>query len=120
MPDSCYQLNAVCVFECPAQGPGLASAGDAIDLIGKAAEVGATLVVIPFERVRADFFDLRNGIAGEFLQKFVTYGTRVVILGDTSERIAQSKSLAAFVAESNRGSQVWFVKDRDELGQRLS
>ena len=60
MPDPSYQLNAVCVFECPAQGPGLASAGDAPDLIGKAAEVGATLVVIPFERARTDFFDLRT------------------------------------------------------------
>jgi hypothetical protein len=120
MPDSNYQLNAARVFECAAQGPKLGSVKDAVEIIGNAAEAGAALVVIPVERIHADFFDLRTGIAGVFIQKFVTYGSRVVILGDISDRIAQSKSLAALIAESNAGIHLWFVKDRTELRQRLS
>jgi hypothetical protein len=36
-------------------------------------------------------------------QKFAMYGAKVAIVGDISRRIATSRSLAAFVAEVNRG-----------------
>lgn len=120
MTNACYELNGVRIFECPTEGPKLAGANDAVELIGKASELGAALIVIPVERIRADFFDLRTGVAGDFIQKLVTYGSRVVILGDIPEQVAQSKSLAAWILESNRGSHLWFLKDRDDLTQRLS
>jgi Domain of unknown function (DUF4180) len=120
MSNACYELNGVRIFECPTEGPKLARAADALELIGRASELGAALIVIPLDRVRADFFDLRTGIAGDFIQKFVTYGSRVVILGDISERVEQSHSLAAWILELNRGNHLWFLKDRDELAQRLT
>jgi len=53
-------------------------------------------------------------------QKFVMYGRRVAIIGDISRRIAASKSLAAFVIESNRGHDLWFVNNLQELVDRLA
>jgi hypothetical protein len=53
------------------------------------------------------FFDLKNGIAGEILQKFSTYRMRLAIVGDFSKYT--SKSLKDFIYESNKGKQVCFV-----------
>jgi hypothetical protein len=93
---------------------------DAVDLLGKAFEDRATLIVIPVECLDDDFFRLRTRIAGELIQKFVQYRRRLAIVGDTSRHLAQSSALRAFVYESNRGNEVWFLANLDELGQRLA
>jgi hypothetical protein len=80
----------------------------------------ATFIAIPVERLGADFFDLRTCTAGEMAQKFAMYGRRVAIVGDISRRIAASKSLAAFVIESNRGHDLWFVNNLQEVADRLA
>ena len=59
-------------FACAAEGKKLRSDRDAVDLIGEAH--GRDLILIPAERLDDDFFHLRTGVAGAFLQKFVTYG----------------------------------------------
>jgi hypothetical protein len=114
-----YELHGVRIFECSAEGPQLRSDLGAVDLISEARSQRATVIVIPTERLSDDFFRLKTGIAGGILQKFVTYGMRIAILGDISGHMAQSASLKAFVYESNRGSQCWFVENLEELGQRL-
>ena len=68
------------------------------------------------ERLDPAFFDLRSGVAGEFAQKFVNYGRRVAIVGDISEWVERSTALRDFVRECNRGQQLRFVADVDELG----
>jgi hypothetical protein len=44
---------------------------------------------------------------------------RLAIVGDVSAYVAASTALRALVLESNRGNQVWFVADFDELDNRL-
>lgn len=70
-------------------------------------------------RLDGDFFQLKTRIAGEMLQKFVTYQVRVAILGDISAHLDQSSALRDFVRECNRGDQIWFVADQAELAARL-
>jgi FPC/CPF motif-containing protein YcgG len=53
------------------------------------------------------------------LQKFVTYQLRIAIVGDITSLSAASKALHDFVVECNRGSTVWFVRNMDELNDRL-
>jgi hypothetical protein len=105
------------LYVCPAGGKKLGTARDATDLIGEAA--GADVIVIPVERLDEDFFRLRTGVAGEMVQKFVTYRKRVAIVGDVSAHVAESKSFHDFVYEANRGRDVWFVATREELEKRL-
>jgi hypothetical protein len=100
-------------------GTKLRSDRDAIDIIGKAFENRATLVVIPVECLDDEFFQLRTRIAGELIQKFVQYRRRLAVVGDISGFLAESSALRAFVNESNRGKDVWFVGSLAELGQRL-
>ena len=119
MHGSPVELNGVRVFEVPAQGPELRTGRDAVDIMSGASGQRAVLILIPVQRFGDDFFDLRTQIAGEIAQRFSMYGARVVILGNICQRIAQSKSLAAFVSEANRGDRLWFVESLEELKQRL-
>ena len=91
----------------------------ATEMIGDAAWGQVELVVIPVERLTDDFFELRTGLAGEVTQKYVNYRLRLAIVGDIEARLADSVSLAAWVAESNRGRQLWFVPSFEALEERL-
>lgn len=120
MLDTFIDLNGIRVYRVPAEGPELRTGQDAVDLMSAASEQRAALIAIPVERLGDDFFELRTRIAGDIAQKFVVYGMRVAIVGDIRQRIAASKSLAAFVRESNSGHDLWFVDDLQELAIRLA
>ena len=107
------------ILEYPVEGPPLGSVASCLEMIGAAHSQSAELVAIPVERLGEEFFQLRNGLAGEILQKFVTYRLRVAIVGDITSLSASSKALHDFVVECNRGSAVWFVRDLEELKRRL-
>jgi hypothetical protein len=107
------------VLALPAEGPIIAGERDATDLIGEAFSGQAGLVAIPLARLSPDFLALSTRLAGDVLQKFVTYGLRVAILGDVSRAVEASDSLRDFVRESNRGQWVWFLNDLEALRIRL-
>ncbi len=90
----------------------IASTADALDLIATASYHGAAAVVLPMERLTPEFFYLKTGVAGDMLQKFVNYSMRTAIVGYFSQ--FQSKSLADFIRESNRGRHVFFKSSIDE------
>jgi Domain of unknown function (DUF4180) len=115
-----YELHGVRVLECVPDGSKLRTYNDAVDLVGKSFEDHATLIVIPVDCLDDDFFTLSTRIAGELIQKIVQYRRRLVIVGDISGFLAQSSALRAFVAESNRGKDVWFLASLEELEQRLA
>ena len=118
MPAGSYELHGIRIFECPAEGPHL-GAGDANALVSAAWEHRARWIVIPAERLNSDFFSLKTQVAGEIIQKFVTYRLRVAILGDISGHLGESQALQTWVRECNTGPDVWFVPDREELARRL-
>ena len=102
-----------------ADGPVIARTDDAMDLIGNASYSGVGLVVLPVERLDPEFFRLSSGLAGDVLQKFVTYRVRVAILGNITTHVEASDALRDFVWESNRGEHVWFVADEAALRAKL-
>ena len=101
------------IAEFHGEGFLLGNAGDARDLI--LASRGANWVALDESRVAPAFFDLRSGIAGDVLQKFVNYRMKLAILGDISRYTDQSESLKALVRESNRGRNVAFLPSLDAL-----
>lgn len=115
-----YDLFGTRILELLPDGTVLQTSRDVTDLIGDAIGQQVALVLLPAARLDDGFFDLRTGFAGEFLQKFVNYGLRLAIVGDLSYRVAASTSLRDFVREANRGTQVWFVTDHDDLASRLT
>lgn len=120
MVDRAYELHGMTVLELSAEGPQLKSDRDAVDLVGQTYSHNAQFVVIPKQRLSADFFELKTRVAGEMLHRLLLYKVRVAILGDVSRHAAESISFRDFVIESNRGNQIWFVSSIEELGERLS
>jgi len=107
------------LYVCPSEGKKLRTDRDAVDLIGDARSAGGETIMIPVERLDEDFFVLRTRVAGEFVQKFVTYGVRVAILGDIAKYENESEAFRDWVYEANRGRDLWFVASREELEKRL-
>jgi hypothetical protein len=106
------------VLVCGEEGAPIASTQDALDVIG-AAFSRAAVVAVPVGRFDERFFTLHTGLAGEIMQKFANYQMRLAVVGDISAHVAASTALRDLVFESNRGNQVWFVADFDELDNRL-
>ncbi|NUO61254.1 MAG: DUF4180 domain-containing protein [Hamadaea sp.] len=102
------------------EGPPFTGEADVTDLIGDAFGTGAELVVLPADRLPAEFFSLRTGIAGAIAQKFVNYHIRLAVVGDITEHVERSTALRDFVVETNRGRQLWFVPTLADLQTRLA
>lgn len=64
------------------------------------------------------FFDLSTRLAGEVLQKFVTYSMKFAVVGDFAD--VKSKSLRDFIYESNQGKHVFFAQSEEEALRRLA
>ncbi|HET6743559.1 MAG TPA: DUF4180 domain-containing protein [Kribbella sp.] len=71
------------------------------------------------EQLGDEFFELRTGRAGAITQKFVSYRMGLAVVGDIAERVAASEPLADWVRESNRGRNLLFAADLDELQELL-
>ena len=120
MPSKSYELHGVRVLECDPNEKQLRNYNEAVELIGKAFEHRASVILVPAECLDDEFFRLSTRIAGELFQKVVLYRQRLVIVGDISRHLAESSALRAFVLEANRGKDVWFLPTREELDGRLA
>lgn len=90
----------------------------ALDLIMAAKyEADTNLVAVDKAVIAEDFFILSTGLAGEVLQKFVNYRTKVAIFGDFSQYT--SKPLRDFIYESNKGNNIFFVATEEKAVERL-
>jgi hypothetical protein len=114
-----YDLHGTRIVELAKEGPLLRNERDAVDALGEASQHDPEMIVVPAERLDEDFFRLRTGIAGQVIQKFLTYRLRLVVLGDISRHLRESSALRDFVYECNSGPHVWFVAEVGEIGQRL-
>jgi hypothetical protein len=94
----------------------IVTAQDALDLMADPALEGARRIILKRENIAPEFFDLSTRIAGEILQKFVTYQMKLAIVGDFSDL---SQTFADFAYESNRGSQIFFCATVDDAKTRL-
>ena len=80
-------------------------------------ETGSHSIVLNKEAVSPDFFVLSTRIAGEVLQKFITYQFKLAIVGDFSGYT--SKPLKDFIYESNKGRDIFFVSSEENAIEKL-
>ncbi len=97
MPNVAYDLHGEYIYEFTADGPVLRTSQDSVDLIGEARSHHATMAILPIGRLDPAYFQLRTGLAGEVLQKFVNYQLRLVILGDYALFASNSAPLRDFI-----------------------
>jgi hypothetical protein len=121
MLDELRHLHGVPVLVCAAEGSPLHDDQDAVDLIAQAQfGHGAEWVAVPVDRLTSEFFQLRTGVAGAIVQKFVDYRTGLAVVGDVAAHLAASDAFQDWVRETNRGRHIWFVTGLAELEQRLT
>lgn len=113
-----HNLNNTDIAEIISDQILINTAVDGLDLVGNIYFQGFDRAVLYEQNISPDFFDLKNGIAGEILQKFSTYRVRLAIVGDFSKYT--SRSLADFIFESNKGRQVSFVESTTQALEKLS
>ncbi|NVO10419.1 MAG: DUF4180 domain-containing protein [Bacteroidales bacterium] len=111
------QINEVSIAEIISENIIINSTQDALDIMGNCTYQGSTRIIIREKNIIPDFFDLKTGIAGDILQKFLTYSVRLALVGDFKKY--KSESLKDFIFESNNYGRVVFVSSVDEAKKRL-
>lgn len=81
-------------------------------------ETGCSSIILNKNVIIDDFFILSTGLAGEILQKFINYKTKLAIYGDFSTYT--SKPLKDFIYECNKGSDFFFVDNLESAVHKLS
>lgn len=107
-----HHINDTSIAELVSDAVIVSNTEDGLDLLGNVYYAGFDIVILSEKQIAPEFFDLKNGMAGEILQKFSNYRVRLVIVGDWVKY--PSKSLQEFIYESNKGRQVNFVRSLSE------
>jgi len=81
-------------------------------------ETGCDRIILNKSAICEDFFHLSTKLAGEILQKFINYHVKIAVVGDFS--VYSSKSLKAFIYESNKGKDIFFFPDEKQAIEKLS
>ena len=90
---------------------------DALDLMADISYQDINKIIISEKNITPSFFILSSCLAGEILQKCVNYKMKLAIVGDFNKYM--SKSLKAFIIESNKGNQFYFVADVEKAKEML-
>lgn len=113
-----HSINDIKIAELISDDIIINTTEDGLDLLGNLYYQGFDSIVMNEKNITPDFFDLKNGMAGEILQKFSTYRVRLTIVGDFSKYTG--KSLKDFIFESNKSRHINFVFSTEEAIKVLS
>ncbi len=106
------EVEGILIAEIISDGILFHTSQDALDIIANCGYLGAQGIIIKEINLTPEFFDLKTRLAGEILQKFSTYDSRLAIVGDFSKY--ESKSLRDFIYESNKLRRINFVNSTEE------
>jgi len=112
------EINGVCLAEIVYDNIVLKNTQDAVDLIANCNYQGTSGIILREENVIDSFFDLKTKVAGDKLQKFSTYQSRLAIIGDFTK--FTGNSLREFIRESNKLGRINFVGTMDEAKNCLT
>ncbi len=92
-------------------------AQEALDILANCAYQDANRIIVYQKDITEDFFELKTKLAGEVLQKFSNYNSKLAIVGDFSGY--GSNSLRDFIYESNKAGRVSFVATKEDAIEAL-
>jgi hypothetical protein len=113
-----HERNGILIAEIISGEVLIRNIQDGVDLMGELYFQGYDRIIIREMNITPEFFNLKNGIAGEILQKFSNYRMRLSIIGDFSRYTRQS--IRDFIFESNTLGRITFVGTLEEATDRLS
>lgn len=113
-----HHINGLQIAILTSKNDIISNVEDGTDLLGNLYYQGFDGVLMEVGNICPAFFDLKNGMAGEILQKFSNYRVRLAIVGEFSKY--SSKSWNDFMYESNKGGHISFVATKSEAMAALS
>lgn len=113
-----HNINGIKIAEVTSSDIIINSTSDSLDLLGNLYYQDFDRIIVHEKNITPDFFDLKNGMAGEILQKFSNYRVRLAIVGDFSKYT--SKSLNDFIFESNKSKKINVVGSQSEAIRALT
>jgi hypothetical protein len=113
-----HDMRGTRVAEMVSAGVVIRTPRDAADIVGEMMSAGLEKLILHERNVAPEFWRLETGLAGDVLQKISNCRIRVVFVGDFQKQ--KSKSLQAFIAESNRGNQVGFTETVESAMEKMS
>lgn len=113
-----HTINNLRIAEILSEVIIIETAENGLDLLGTIYYDGYDKVILHEKNITPTFFDLKNGLAGELLQKFSNYRIGLAIVGNFEKY--SSKSTRDFIFESNKTGQTIFVSSSTEALKKLS
>lgn len=110
-----HNINEQRIAEFDAQNTVLKNTQEFLQML---MDASADCIIVHQRNIDESFFELRSGLAGEMLQKVANFRLRLAVVGDFS--VYESKSLKAFIAESNRSNTIIFVSTVEDALSKLS
>jgi len=107
-----HHFNHIKIAELTRNELLIKSAEDGLELLGNLYYQDFDRIILYEDNITPDFLELKNGMAGEILQKFSNYRMRLAIVGDFKKYTG--KSINDFIYESNKGKQVNFVATKEK------
>ncbi|GAB1474466.1 DUF4180 domain-containing protein [Bacteroidota bacterium] len=107
-----HKINGSTVAELQSDELLITCSQDGLDIMGELYYEGFDKIIIHSYNITEEFFDLKNGMAGEILQKFSNYRIKLAIVGDFSGYT--KKSIRDFIRESNNTGHINFVGTLEE------
>jgi hypothetical protein len=107
-----HHIKGHSIAEVMSDGLVIKTSEDGLDLLGNLYYQDFDKIIIQEKNITPEFFDLKNGMAGEILQKFSNYRVQLAIVGDFAQY--SSKSIKDFIHESNKRGQINFVNTTTE------
>lgn len=105
-------VNGRAVLELVGEGPVIGADQDALDLLALCSEHQAHCLMASTSLFQDDFFRLKTGLAGAFLQKLVNYQVRLALVRQPEQKI--KGKFMEFISESNQGGHFAVLENRDE------
>jgi hypothetical protein len=94
------------------------SGQDVLDLVGHLYGTDTQRIILHENQLDPAFFNLRSGLAGDILQKFVNYKLKAAIVGQFEKY--HSQALRDLMRESNQGRDLFFTATLNEALERLA
>ncbi|GEM44518.1 DUF4180 domain-containing protein [Deinococcus cellulosilyticus] len=98
-------------IEVTSSSPLLGSEQDALDLVALGMEQQTGLLLLHAEALSEDFFQLKTGVAGAMLQKFINYHMKTAVV--LADQEGQHLRFREMVSEANKGQAFRVFETRE-------
>lgn len=112
-----HTINEIKIAEIISESIIIKNSSDGLDLLGNIYYQGYDRLIIHEKNIIPEFFDLKNGMAGEILQKFSNYRVHLAIVGQFTQHTG--KSITDFIRESNKYGHIVFVNTLEQALELL-